>query len=224
MFDDQPWYVAGGAGAVFGLLVGLAIGASGDEADKMMNARLAAIEESIASSNETTDGALAGLSEGNEFLKAEVAVVGTALAAAIEQLGQQNAIIGEGQAALGEQIEELAVGSAPAASPDPTAGPEAEEAEPADNDASAADSVSADGGSLADAIGPDGIVASAGQTALVGDGRLFVSRVTEEMVSALVVGGEKVELSIYDGEVSVGGCTLMLEGVENGSAYFRPAC
>lgn len=77
---------------------------------------------------------------------------------------------------------------------------------------------------LTEAIGADGLVLGVGQTAIIGEGRLFISQITDEGVRGKVPGDAWVDLNVYGGSVEIGGCTLVLAGVLDGAAYLKPAC
>ncbi|MBY8975666.1 hypothetical protein KHP62_07610 [Rhodobacteraceae bacterium NNCM2] len=206
-------------------------------------------ETAIAKLSEGNSALGASVAEVNTAIKdvhGVVSEVGTKLADGFEEIGHKAAILGDGQAAVGSQIDGLTKslgGGVPVSAESlksamaayhaerhgshgghgegHAAAPKDEVAEPATAAQDEVDPVVAE---LTVKIGPDGMIVSAGETASVGGGRLYISRVTDQGVNALVVGGDKVELSVYGGSVAVGDCTVVVEGVVDDAAYLRPDC
>ncbi len=268
MSDKQPWYILAGGGVIVGLLLGLIIGSAGgdDELEERLEALEASVSEKIDSAKSETAAALSGVSDNHTALSDSVAEVKASVADVsaylskvegaigdrLSSLESQNAVLGEGQAAVGSQIagivDQLGTGLAVSAddlkagfksamaefhaerhgddSQSASSGTTTEPAAAA-TEAGAPEQVSAvdtAAAKLADKIGPDGLTLTAGETGAIGDGKLFISRVSEDGVNAMVVGGDKVQLSPYGDEVSVGGCEAILEGVAGRTAYFRLDC
>lgn len=191
----------------------------------------------------------ASVSDVNSYLSKVESSIGDRLSS----LESQNAVLGEGQAAVGSQIagivDQLGTGLAVSAddlkagfksamaefhaerhgdsADSGTGGGDEAVAEPAAAEAGAPEqvnSVDMAAAKLADKIGPDGLVLTAGETGSIGDGKLYISRVSDEGVNAMIVGGDKVQISPYGGEVAVGGCEASLEGIVGRSAYFKLDC
>ncbi|MEM7179243.1 MAG: hypothetical protein AAGD47_08960 [Pseudomonadota bacterium] len=266
MSDKQPWYILAGGGVVIGLLLGLIIGSSGgddDDLEDRLKALEASVSEKIDTAKSDTTTAISGVSEKHTLLSDSVAEVKGAMADLKDDLSRvessigdrlsslesQNAVLGEGQAAVGAQIAGIVdqLGTGLAVSADKLkAGFKSAMAEfhaerhgdagdgsGGDTDTTTAAAVGASepaaaddspAAKLADKIGADGLILKAGETGKIGDGKLFISRVSEDGVNAMVVGGDKVDLSPYGDEVAVGGCEAILEGVADRSAYFRLDC
>ncbi|MEL6475729.1 MAG: hypothetical protein AAFR17_00255 [Pseudomonadota bacterium] len=254
MADSQsPLFIAAGAGAL-GLLIGYAAGAGGDDDARKMTASLTSVEESMAASSAEMGAKLDSLSgelgEALALAGEQRGILGEGQVAIDVKVSELNArmdaiedmVDGLAQAGLSKDdlAEAVAAGyaarhaahqakkAAAAATAQDAPAPEsaAPESVAAEAEATAPSTAPEDPklATLADAVGEDGMALSPGQTAIVGEGRFFISQVTDDFVRGLVVGGEKVELSIFGGQVELGGCTLLLKGVADGTAYLKPEC
>ncbi|MEM7505212.1 MAG: hypothetical protein AAF415_00590 [Pseudomonadota bacterium] len=205
------------------------------EADKVLQAEIEAGIDAIAAGQEVLTQQHGVLGEGQAALDTKIAEMAARLDA-IEDLAEnlnENAL-------TGETVTE-AVAAAYAArhaahygkghgEDDGEGGEQAASEEPAETSAAApaqseaVDRDDARHAELADAIGADGVILGVGQTAIVGDGRFFVSQITDEAVRGMVAGEDWADLSVFGGSVEVGGCILSLAGVHEGAAYMKPDC
>ncbi|WP_428925642.1 hypothetical protein [Marinibacterium sp. SX1] len=77
---------------------------------------------------------------------------------------------------------------------------------------------------LADGLSADGLELRVGETAIVGDVRLFVQRLPGDAVQLMQVGQGTVTLDRFRPLDLGNGCALSLTGVQDGAAYVEPTC
>ena len=113
------------------------------------------------------------------------------------------ATCGDGVADLSDMATEVAAAPAVAAEPDPAPEPEPR---------------------LADTLSDSGLELRVGQTATIGEVKLFVQRLPGNTVQLMQVGGGALTLDVFRPIDLGNGCTVSLLGVQDGAAYVEPAC
>lgn len=233
--DDQKKSLLTTVGAgVLGVLIGVAAGSGADEDAKRMSKAVASVEEQIAGMSADTGAKLDAIVE--------------EMGAGRELAGAERGILGEGQAALDTKLAEMAtrvdglesmladlsaakltsedVAEAVAAgydaryddSADEEAVAAAEDAAEAEDPEAAADDSPEPSGTSAD------LTLSPGETAIIGEGRFFLSQITADSVKGKIVGGDMVEMSVFGDTIQVGGCTLAIESLADGTANLTSEC
>lgn len=155
---------------------------------------------------------LTGMSENATIGSRQAHVMENGCSVALKGLDGRTAHLavacGEAAAALSELTTEVAA-PAPATEPDAAAAPEPEAApEPR----------------LADALSETGLELRVGQTATVGDAKVFVQRLPDGTAQLMHVGQGPLVLDRFRPAELGNGCTLRLLGVQDGAAYIEPAC
>ncbi|OWU74753.1 hypothetical protein ATO3_09090 [Marinibacterium profundimaris] len=77
---------------------------------------------------------------------------------------------------------------------------------------------------LADRLSETGLMLKVGQTATVGDARIFVQRLPDNTAQLMQVGQGPLSLDIFRPAELDNGCSLVLLGVQDGAAYVEPSC
>ena len=248
------WLAVAAVACVVGALFGYNIGAGGD-GDEEVSKRLGQIEERLASLDglETANSSIAELTSANETIMGELSAVKEglgglesglqALPGSIDDLSKQVAKLEGGSEAVREDVAAAfsATSSAvdgvtselqavvarfaaiEAAAVSPVAAPPSE-AQAADVAEAPTPEVDMAAG-LRSAIGENGVILSVGQTGVVGEARLFLSRLDEQAAHLVVVGGERITLGAFDSAKPLkGGCAVSLEGVHERKAYIAADC
>lgn len=240
--NSSNWTIIGLAGLI-GIAVGNLIGTSGGESDKASKAMkgleakveaLGAMSEDMAALGARVDSigtASAGVGEQVSALMAEVEGVKGEVGAVSGQVEESTAIVSAVSAGLGmigEKLNDMrgeiaalsaghqahhgsggaATGSGTegaAVAPEPDPGPSLAE-------------------QLAEELGEGGIILSVGQTAIVQEARVFLSKIAEGNV-LVSVEGERLPVGQDAGSLTLdNGCTLSLVGVADRKAFIRPTC
>lgn len=128
---------------------------------------------------------------------------GIALAGLDGRTATFQATCGDGVADLSDMATEVAAAPAVAAEPDPAPEPEPR---------------------LADTLSDSGLELRVGQTATIGEVKLFVQRLPGNTVQLMQVGGGALTLDVFRPIDLGNGCTVSLLGVQDGAAYVEPAC
>ena len=242
MFDDKPWLVPALGAGFLGLLIGLAAQSTGNEAAKRTKASITSIEENLAGVSESQ--ALLSeqngvLGEGQAALDTKLAELGSLAAQLDVKVSEMNARL-DAIEDLGEQVSETtltrdgfmsamdemhskrhgAAATAAATAETPATDTASDETAAATGDESTATETA----ETETAAGSAEMSLGVGQTALVGEGRFFVQRVTDDTVSGQIIGGDKIELTAWSGPVALGGCSLSLTGIADGKAMLQSEC
>lgn len=106
MLENQPWYViALGAGLV-GFIIGGGV-SGGDDVEEALEGRFSAVEAAIAENKAQSETLGTAVAEMSAATAESLAGVSDLLGAVQADLTAQNAVLGEGQAALDTKVEEL---------------------------------------------------------------------------------------------------------------------
>ncbi|MEM8793355.1 MAG: hypothetical protein AAGE80_17165 [Pseudomonadota bacterium] len=237
MSSKKQWLNAAGGGLVVGILIGLAIASSG-ETDRRILQKLDGIQSRLAMLEEDQAGisaALNGMQENAQTIRNEtdgimgsIASVSTEiegrigkLQAEIEASRERDAIIGDAQAALGAQLDE--VSEAVSAEALRRAFRTLREGSSENNDQSANEVPQSDGTEAAASSASDFSLTS-GSTIVVGGARLFAYRIGPEKVIGLIDGTEGVSLELGDDPAEIGGCAVSVSQIKEGVASLDVTC
>ncbi|MEM9046555.1 MAG: hypothetical protein AAGC81_17880 [Pseudomonadota bacterium] len=263
MFSNQSWGITAGGGLIVGILVGLAIGTSDDTDERLMqrvkdmeatlsqmqadhSATSAAIGD-VKSHSAAVQGDTRALSETVSTLSAQMERQIGAVRRDIEAAREADAVLGEGQAALGTQLDEIAAAVSPEAMKETMKAIHAErhkkrkkskkhkhhdkkksKAEDAPKAEAEAASTAETGveatqpAPTAPANSEDGL--SAGATAVIGDARLFAYRISEDTVVGLINGTQGISLKAGDEPAEIGGCKVSVTSITSGVATLDVGC
>lgn len=232
------------AGAlVLGAVVGSAVASRGGDETKALNARIEALEASLA---EELELKAAAMTKSVDYVNDRIDELETSMetddgddeiAEDVDAVADRVTVMARQMAALIGRIAAMeAAPAAPAAAPAAAATPAADEAanddaadEGAPAEAAAADEEPAaeSAAALAAALGEDGVAISVGQTARFGDAVFFLSRLDADAGAArlLAMGAGPVLVGGDAGAYDMGdGCALTLLGIAEGKAFLKPAC
>lgn len=82
----------------------------------------------------------------------------------------------------------------------------------------------ATGSDAAPAAPADPVTLGIGETAWIGEGRVFLSRVAGGEAVLVIPGTGQATVGPQSGTASVGGCTVRLDGIEDGRVTLAPVC
>ena len=237
------------AAGLLGILIGYGASSGGDPDEKVAQ-RLGALETQITEM-QAPDEAIAGLEaslkklgQGSETVAADVAKLAPALAAMDEKVGSLGTEIGavktevaavstgltaglsEMKTAMAASTDQIAAITDKVATLSTTAPETAETIASTDADAATpAAAIETPADKMAKLVGEDGLILSIGQTGLVGDQKVFLSRLADGQAHVVLVGSGKATIGPYSGPVSLSGdCSLEFVGIEQRKAYLKPAC
>jgi outer membrane murein-binding lipoprotein Lpp len=168
--------------------------------------------DEVQSSAQSLGDRVAGLDEAVSGLRSDVEATGESLSGFAVELGTVITAI--------EDMQER-IATAPATAPAPEAGAEAEAA--AEDAAEPAEESPAD--RLAAEIGEDGLVLQVGQTGMVQEQGVFLSRISENAAHLVLVGDGRATAEMNGSPVELdNGCTVDFAGAAEGKAYLSVTC